>query len=98
MPPAISTSPARTPSGIAILCQMGWCGVRRRLRTRVDIRSDCTEEPERVAPGQWPRNPACHAIGSRTAAAGKAEREKKMKLVIGIVRPEQANQVLEALH
>jgi nitrogen regulatory protein PII len=30
--------------------------------------------------------------------AGSRERERKVKLVIGIVRPEQANEVLEALY
>jgi nitrogen regulatory protein PII len=46
--------------------------------------------------GYCARNPSCHRIGSRRQR--QAEREAKLKLVIGIVRPEQANQVLEALH
>ena len=42
--------------------------------------------------------PVAIPIGSRTAAAAKRRGREKVKLVIGIVRPEQANQVLEALH
>src|SRR3954451_10388636 len=43
------------------------------------------------------RKPSCHPDRLAPAGGGKG-RGRKVKLVIGIVRPEQANQVLEALH
>src|SRR4051794_2742732 len=103
IPPAIITSAARIPSGIATLCQMGWCGLRRRLRTRVAIRLRIVGgEGTRPLRLRARRNPACRP--DRLAARRLLQvlvdwgEGGKVKLVIGIVRPEQANQVLEALY
>ena len=101
MPPAIATIPPMTTSGIANLCQREVGGLRRRLRMRVAIGvSDCREGLPRPSSSDSAAIGLAERIGSRQlpvqVSCGRGRRA--VKLVIGIVRPEQANEVLEALY